>query len=140
VDGYVPTPPNWISFLSPFFPSHFCHGVAPKKAATFENSDQESSKQVKRMNRAFMGNLSIAAGRSSTATIESFRIFSYLGIRGEAEQDLSVPLETCSPLGVLKVEGLTAVQLKRVRIFSREALSEPPCSVLSKSIELTFQS
>lgn len=129
----------WISVLLPlFFFLISCATNSPRKdAATFRESqkrERDSSKQVKRMNESILtANLSLAAKRSATRDYrigpeDLLDISVYEDeklnktVRVSSQGDISLPL-----LGVLKVEGLTAVQLeKEIRDLLSEKLYQNP--------------
>lgn len=128
-----------------FFSLISCATDSPHKKATALREGQvkesESSKQVKLMNeRILIGNLSLAAKRSSTrdyrigpedlldiSVYEDERLNKT--VRVSSQGDISLPL-----LGVLKVQGLTAVQLEREikNLLSERYYQNPHVSVFIK--------
>ncbi|MGQ9645845.1 MAG: polysaccharide biosynthesis/export family protein [Thermodesulfobacteriota bacterium] len=115
-----------------------CASDSPhKKATTLRESqtkERDSSKQVKIMNeRILMGSLSLTSKRSATRDYrigpeDLLEISVYEDeklnktVRVSSQGDISLPL-----LGVLKVEGLTAVQLEReIRDLLSERLYQNP--------------
>ena len=137
-----------ISIFIAFFLFSFlisCASDSPRKKATtlreFQTKERDSSKQVRMMNeRILMGNLSLAAKRSSTrdyrigpedlldiSVYEDERLNKT--VRVSSQGDISLPL-----LGVLKVEGLTAVQLEREikNLLSERYYQNPHVSVFIK--------
>jgi polysaccharide export outer membrane protein len=136
----------WIFVpLTLFFLLISCATDSPqKKAASLRESqtrERDSSKQVKRMNESIlMGNLSLAAKRSATRDYrigpeDLLDISVYEDeklnktVRVSSQGDISLPL-----LGVLKVEGLTAVQLEREikDLLSERLYQNPHVSVFIK--------
>jgi polysaccharide export outer membrane protein len=136
----------WISIpLTLFFFLISCATDSPqKKAADLRESqtkERDSSKQVKMMNeRILMSNLSLISKRSA---IRDYRIGSEdlleisvyederlnKTVRVSSQGDISLPL-----LGVLKVEGLTTVQLEREiqDLLSERLYQNPHVSVFIK--------
>jgi len=129
----------WILILlTLFFLLISCATDSPqKKAATLRESqtkERDSSKQVKKMNESIViGNLSLTSQRSATRDYrigpeDLLDISVYEDeklnktVRVSSQGDISLPL-----LGVLKVEGLTAVQLeKEIRDLLSERLYQNP--------------
>lgn len=129
----------WISIpLVFFFFLISCASDSPHKKAKalreVENKQSDSSRQVKLMNeRILIGNLSLASKRSATrdyrigpedlldiSVYEDERLNKTVRVSSQGE--ISLPL-----LGVLKVEGLTAVQLEReIRDLLSESLYQNP--------------
>jgi polysaccharide export outer membrane protein len=131
--------PIWISILLTFlfFPISCATDSPQKNAATLRESqtkERDSSKQVKMMNeRILISNLSLASKRSAARDYrigpeDLLDISVYEDeklnktVRVSSQGDISLPL-----LGVLKVEGLTAVQLEReIRDLLSERLYQNP--------------
>ena len=129
----------WISILLTllFFLISCATDSPQKKAATLRESqtkEKDSSKQVKMMNESIlMRNLSLTSQRSATRDYrigpeDLLEISVYEDeklnktVRVSSEGDISLPL-----LGVVKVEGLTAVQLEReIRDLLTEKLYQNP--------------
>jgi len=129
----------WISIpLTLFFFLISCATDLPqKKAANLRESqtkERDSSKQVKMMNESIlMSNFSLTSKRSATRDYrigpeDLLEISVYEDeklnktVRVSSQGDISLPL-----LGVLKVEGLTAVQLEReIRDLLSERLYQNP--------------
>jgi polysaccharide export outer membrane protein len=122
-----------------------CASDSPQKKATtlreYQTKETESSRQVKIMNeRILMSNLSLISKRTATrdyrigpedlldiSLYEDERLNKT--VRVSSQGDISLPL-----LGVLKVEGLTAVQLEReIRdLLSEKLYQNPHVSVFIK--------
>jgi polysaccharide export outer membrane protein len=137
-----------ISILVTFFLFSIlisCATDSPRKdAVTLRESqtkERDSSKQVKKMNESIlMSNISLTSQRSATRNYrigpeDLLEISVYEDeklnktVRVSSEGDISLPL-----LGVLKVEGLTAVQLEReIRdLLSEKLYQNPHVSVFIK--------
>jgi polysaccharide export outer membrane protein len=122
-----------------------CVSDSPHKNATtfreFQTKERDISKQVSLMNeKILMGNLSLTARRSSTrdyrigpedlldiSVYEDERLNKT--VRVGSQGDISLPL-----VGVLKVEGLTAVQLEReiADLLSEKYYQNPHVSIFIK--------